>query len=133
MSIEKTRSAILTVSNFDLIVYKVTTVQVNDSKLHRLIGETLRDRRKQTGMTQTDLASKVGLLRTSITNIEAGRQKPPIQVLYNICLVLGIEAREILPTNAEALQGEMVEVEVEGKKTSVPPKAAKLLNELLTQ
>jgi DNA-binding XRE family transcriptional regulator len=100
MSIEKTRSAILTVSNFDLIVYKVTTVQVNDSKLHRLIGETLRDRRKQTGMTQTDLASKVGLLRTSITNIEAGRQKPPIQVLYNICLVLGIEAREILPTNA---------------------------------
>ena len=133
MSIEKTRSAILTVSNFDLIVYKVTTVQVNDSKLHRLIGETLRDRRKQTGMTQTDLASKVGLLRTSITNIEAGRQKPPIQVLYNICLALGIEAREILPTNAEALQGEMVEVEVEGKKKSVPPKAAKLLNELLTQ
>jgi len=108
-------------------------VQVNDSKLHRLIGETLRDRRKQTGMTQTDLASKVGLLRTSITNIEAGRQKPPIQVLYNICLALGIEAREILPTNAEALQGEMVEVEVEGKKKSVPPKAAKLLNELLTQ
>jgi transcriptional regulator with XRE-family HTH domain len=107
-------------------------MQVNESELHRLIGDTLRRRRKQIGMTQTDLAEEIGLLRTSITNIEAGRQRAPLHVLYNICVALDIEVRDILPTNEEALQRSMVEVEVNGKKKTMPAMAAKLLNELLT-
>jgi transcriptional regulator with XRE-family HTH domain len=108
-------------------------MQVNESELHRLIGDTIRKRRKLAGMTQTELAEKVGLLRTSITNIEAGRQRAPLQVLYNICVAVGVEVREVLPTNAEALQLNMVEVEVDGKKKSVPAKAARLLSELLSE
>ena len=108
-------------------------MQVNESELHRLVGDTIRKRRKLAGMTQTELAEKVGLLRTSITNIEAGRQRAPLHVLYNICVAVGIEVREVLPTNAEALQQGMVEVEVDGKKKSVPAKAARLLSELLSE
>jgi transcriptional regulator with XRE-family HTH domain len=123
----------MTVSNFDFMVYKSVAMYVNDSELHSRIGEALRERRKQSGMTQVELAGKVGLLRTSITNIEAGRQKAPLHVLYNICLALDIEVREVLPTNAEAVKSCMVEMEIEGKRKSVPPKAARLLNELLAK
>ena len=125
------RSNIKTVCNFDMMVYKFVEMQVNDFDLHRFIGHALRERRKETGMTQTDLARKVGLLRTSITNIEAGRQRAPLHVLYNICITLGVEAREILSANADALRESMVEVDVGGTKKRVPPRAAKLLNELL--
>lgn len=106
---------------------------INEIELHRNIGQTLRERRKQIGMTQTELANKVDVLRTSITNIEAGRQRAPLHLLYNICINLGIEARDILPTNVEALQSGLVEVEVGGRKKSVPPKAARLFNELLAE
>jgi transcriptional regulator with XRE-family HTH domain len=108
-------------------------MQVNESELHRLVGDTIRKRRKLIDMTQTELAEKVGLLRTSITNIEAGRQRAPLHVLYNICVAVGIEVREVLPTNEEALRHSMVEVEVDGKKKRVPAGAAKMLSELLSE
>ena len=122
----------MTVYNFDLMVYKNVAMLVNDSELHKHIGEALREHRKQAGMTQLELAKKVGLLRTSITNIEAGRQKAPLHVIYNICIALDIEVCAVLPTNAEAVQIDMIEIEIQGKKKSVPPKAARLLKELLT-
>jgi len=108
-------------------------MQVNESELHRLVGDTIRKRRKLIGMTQTELAEKVGLLRTSITNIEAGRQRAPLHVLYNICVAVGVEVREVLPTNAEALRYGRVEMEVDGKRKSVPAGAARLLSELLSE
>ena len=108
-------------------------MQVNESQLHRLVGDTIRKRRKLIGMTQTELAERVGLLRTSITNIEAGRQRAPLHVLYNICVAVGVEVREVLPTNEEALRHGRVEMEVDGKRKSVPAGAARLLNELLSE
>ncbi len=108
-------------------------MQVNESELHRLVGDAIRKRRKLAGMTQIELAEKVGLLRTSITNIEAGRQRAPLHVLYNICVAVGAEVREVLPDNAEALQLGMVEVEVDGEKKAVPARAARLLSELLSE
>lgn len=46
--------------------------------VYRMLGAAIQRLRDALGWTQSDLAKKVGLNRTSITNIEAGRQRFPL-------------------------------------------------------
>lgn len=104
---------------------------IGEDDLYRLIGERLRERREELGLKQSDVAAEVGLRRTSVTNIEAGRQKPPLHVLYGVCIVLDIEPAQLLPSNAEVLAQTVVAVEVGNETKRVPPQAAQVLNKLL--
>jgi transcriptional regulator with XRE-family HTH domain len=65
--------------------------------LYVQIGKQIRDRRRKKGITQERLAELASLTRTSITNIEKGRQKLPIHTLYALANALGAEATELLP------------------------------------
>lgn len=65
------------------------------------IGETIREARGRAHLTQAMLAEAIGVVRTSIVNIEKGRQRLPIDLLYDIADVLGVEATELLPRNAD--------------------------------
>lgn len=47
--------------------------------------------------SQEDLALALGLSRTSITNIERGRQPIQLHTLYKIADVLGVEPTVLLP------------------------------------
>jgi transcriptional regulator with XRE-family HTH domain len=48
-------------------------------------------------MSQEEFAKAVGLSRTSITNIERGRQPVSLHTLYSMADILGIEAVDLLP------------------------------------
>jgi len=48
-------------------------------------------------MTQGELAEEAGYTRTSIANLEAGRQKMPAYGLYRVARALGVRLWEILP------------------------------------
>ncbi len=103
-----------------------------DSLLYQQIGERLKDQRLKLGLTQAQLAEKIGeMRRTSITNIEAGRQHPPLHVIYDLCQVLGLDIVNVLPTIAELEQVDYVAVTIDGKTKKYPPKSAKLLKELI--
>ncbi len=104
-------------------------MQVNETVLYNLIGERIRQQRVQVDMTQAQLADAVGVLRTSIANIEAGRQKPPLHLLYKLCMELGVEVVDILPKNAVIFQPTLVTIE--GMPKEDFPKTAELLKELL--
>ncbi|MFN0292829.1 helix-turn-helix domain-containing protein [Pedobacter helvus] len=71
------------------------------STLSKFLGNKIRERRVKIGLNQEELSEKISLTRTSISNIEAGRQLPPIDVLYNICNTLGTEIHFFLPTFKE--------------------------------
>ena len=103
---------------------------VNETLLYGTIGGKIRQQRSKLGVTQGQLAKEVGVLRTSITNIEAGRQKVPLHLLYKICATLEIEVIEILPTNDEVIQPSTVPVELDGDVRYVPPKTAEALKQL---
>jgi DNA-binding XRE family transcriptional regulator len=105
-------------------------MDVDETLLYRGIGNKLRQRRTKSGVTQGQLAKEVGVLRTSITNIEAGRQKVPLHLLYKICAALEMEVVETLPTNAEVTQASTVPVELDGDVRHVPPKTAEALKRL---
>lgn len=46
-------------------------------------------RRKALGLTQEDLAEKIGLSKNHISNIECGKYLPTTKVLVEICNALG--------------------------------------------
>lgn len=107
--------------------------EIDDEFLYRHVGEFVRRRRIAAGLTQAELAERAKVLRTSIANIEAGRQKAPLHVLYKLCVSLGVEARWMLPTNAEVTRMETVAMPLDGVVKQVPPKTAELLERLLRE
>lgn len=61
-----------------------------------IFGHKVRVMREKVGLRQQDLARKMGMSRTSITNIETGRQNVPIDKVYDIADILKVEPRELL-------------------------------------
>lgn len=53
--------------------------------------------REGLGLSQDALSKRVGLSRTSVTNIEKGRQQVPLHSLYAFADALGVEPTELLP------------------------------------
>jgi DNA-binding XRE family transcriptional regulator len=79
---------------------------IDERRLFKEVGQKIRQLREaQSGgrarLTQAELAEMVGLERTSITNIERGNQKVPIQVLYRICEALRAPIADVMPGMAQ--------------------------------
>lgn len=64
-------------------------------------GRTLRRARKAAGLSQEDLGKAVGLNRTSVSNIEKGRQKILLHTFSEVLRALRVEARDLLPLPVE--------------------------------
>jgi DNA-binding XRE family transcriptional regulator len=76
------------------------------------VGRRIRSARlrRKPVLTQEDLGKEVGLTRTSITNVEKGRQKVPIHTLVELANVLRTDLSTLLPLTeplalAHSLQG----------------------------
>lgn len=72
-------------------------IVIDEVRLKKMIGVRIKELRIKCGKKQVELASAVGLERTSITNIEAGKQMVTIPVLYRICLELEASVGDVLP------------------------------------
>ncbi len=73
----------------------------NQSKMYRNIGFQIKELREAAMMTQGQLAGKVRIKRTSICNIEAGRQRLPIHLLMDIGRALGTTGAWLLTWGTE--------------------------------
>ena len=60
-------------------------------------GKKLAEKRRESGITQADLGRRVGLVRTTIANLEAGRQSVSLPLLYRIVQSLGNDLASFLP------------------------------------
>lgn len=65
--------------------------------LYRHVGGRVSELRKQRNITQEQLAEAIGLQRTSITNIERGRQKILLHTLFEMATVLKVCVQDLLP------------------------------------
>jgi transcriptional regulator with XRE-family HTH domain len=65
---------------------------------YRQFGQLLAETRRKKGISQELLADELGLSRTSITNIEKGRQPVQLHSLYCIARLLGVELKDLLPS-----------------------------------
>ena len=60
------------------------------------IGTRMRHLREMRGWTQADLAQKLGLTRTSVVNIEAGRQRVMLHILPAMALVFKLSPENFI-------------------------------------
>jgi len=63
----------------------------------REVGLRLQRARKQRGITQEELARRIGLQRASYANLESGRQRIPLDVVWRAAIVLGLAMAELAP------------------------------------
>lgn len=70
--------------------------------IYKLIGENIQRARNKANINQDELASKIQLGRTSITNIEKGKQKILVHTLLQIALALDVPIYDLLP-NLDAI------------------------------
>ena len=66
-------------------------MSTNDEEILVLIGERIRQRRKDFKMTQNQLAEKMGLDRSAISKWEKGTQAIPVYELHRLCQVLSCD------------------------------------------
>lgn len=63
------------------------------------IGKRVFDARTRKGFTQEQLANQINLKRTSITNIEKGRQQLLVHMLIKIADALDTNIDQLIPRN----------------------------------
>jgi len=66
-------------------------------QLYEAIGERIRAARVHARTTQTELGQRVGLTRSSIANIEAGRQRVMIHTLLQVADALEVVLADVVP------------------------------------
>lgn len=76
--------------------------------IYNEIGGLIRVRRRAINVTQEALGQSIGLTRTSINNIEHGRQSLQVHTLFAIASVLGIDSTALLP-RPSSIDGDAVE------------------------
>jgi transcriptional regulator with XRE-family HTH domain len=72
------------------------------SQFYALVGDKVRSARLTADISQALLAKRVGLTRSSIANLEAGRQRIALHLLVLIAQALNAEVQEILTTLPES-------------------------------
>ncbi|MFN7141726.1 MAG: helix-turn-helix domain-containing protein [Limisphaerales bacterium] len=80
-----------------------STLAFQREQFYREVGARIRVARESKGLTQEAVAASIGLSRTSLTNIEKGRQKLLLHTLAELASALAVPSSELLPGTVEAV------------------------------
>lgn len=69
------------------------------------LGQTIKKKRQQLNISADELAEKIDKNRATIYRYENGETSPPIDVLQNICKVLGIHPNDLLTSEIKDATG----------------------------
>lgn len=70
-------------------------VMRKNAKLPKTLGKKIQKLRKNTDMTQEDVAEKIGISRAYMGYIEQGRYSPSLEVLEKIARVLKVKMSDL--------------------------------------
>ena len=100
--------------------------------LYRAVGLRVRERRAALGLTQDALAEVVGTSRSSIANLERGRQYVPLHGLLAVAQALNVDLADLLPTRTEIAPMGGVPVRLGDGTLVLSPETLKLIAQLRT-
>lgn len=69
------------------------------------VGKNILEARSTRGLTQFELSKISGVGRSTITNVETGKQGVPLTILYKIAKSLGLEPHELLSSELDKGEG----------------------------
>ena len=61
-----------------------------------MIGKNIRNLRKESGMTQDELAEELNVTRQALSNWERGKTEPDIETLTKIAEILDVSVEELI-------------------------------------
>ncbi len=100
---------------------------ISRTKLYAQVGARIKKAResKNPRFTQSELAKRLDIERTSITNIENGTQRATLLILYGVAQQLEVPLLELLPDVddpmiAEATVSDVAEITLGKQKMTVP-------------
>lgn len=102
-------------------------------RLYILIGERVRRRRDELELTQEALAKRASAKRSTISNLERGRQHVPLHVLQAVANALGWDVHALLPTRADLAAAEGVPWTVGGVVKTVALETPQLVESMLAR
>jgi transcriptional regulator with XRE-family HTH domain len=79
---------------------------LNRELLSREFGILLAGERRRKHLSQAQFAARVGLSRTSVTNIECGRQAIQLHHLYAFASVLQVDVVKLLPKDSAPIEAQ---------------------------
>lgn len=74
------------------------------NQLYEAVGVRIRNARQRANLTQTELAQRLDMTRSSVANFEAGRQRVTLHTLLQIAEELKTPAAELLVEPAPSLE-----------------------------
>lgn len=77
--------------------FEEAMVGLQRRSIYQLVGSKIRKRRVAKGLTQESLGEQVGLSRSSITNVEQGRQTILLHQFFDFAQALDVEPQSLLP------------------------------------
>lgn len=95
------------------------------SAIYEALGEKIRSERRRRGLKQGQLATLVGMSRSSITNVELGRQSLLVDQLYRIADALETKPEQLLPDFGRAQSSKAA--------PAVPPALSAWIRDLRTE
>lgn len=78
----------------------------------REVGVLLQLARKRSALTQDELAKKIGITRDVYANVEAGRQRIPVDIVWRASVTLGVPLSSLVPE--PILQSKRTEIQQSG-------------------
>lgn len=95
---------------------KLNIMKNSVDPIYEEIGRRIFKAREEKGYTQEQLANKISLKRTSITNIEKGRQQLLVHMLVKIADELEVQIESLIPKPTNK-KGDQVESSKYSKKS----------------
>jgi transcriptional regulator with XRE-family HTH domain len=76
----------------------MSPVEVDENAVLLAIGNSVLSRRTQAGLSQVELAQRVGIDRSFLSGIERGKRNPTIVTLTRLAAALDTSAAELVGT-----------------------------------
>lgn len=89
-----------------------------NSYVYKIIGNRVIEFRKINKLSQVELAQKAQIGRTTITNIESGRQQVSIHTLLQIAHALNISIHTLIPVYSEVMSNIKIKKDKDKDKIS---------------
>ena len=71
---------------------------------YQLIGNSIRKYRELNGLTQKQLAEKLGISGARLSNWEIGANRPDVDMLAKLCTILNVSANTLLALDNQISQ-----------------------------
>lgn len=95
-----------------------------------VIASNVKAGRIKADLTQKELAERCGVTTHAITDIEAGRRKPSIDLLFQMAVALGINSADLLNTDEKPLPIKREPSKVLAMYASIPDRVVELASEI---